>query len=269
MSSIFSFDKTFVLDSIRAQRARTVALLEELSEPQWETEVTPGWRVREMAAHLITTDESSLTGKLLALGVRRLPLEVLERWNDEQVGRWADRPVPSLLHGLDVWGRRLARALAIPPARVANAAFPTPFGHVSLLWLGMLRVFDEWVHAEDVRRALSRPSDDAPDSVLPVAHLLLAGIPIQTLPLVPDDAKGSVLFGFTDAPVAPLGIDLSEHRFGTSLTSTDARVEGPVAALTMIAAGRDPWRKAEADGVISIDGDHAVAESFLDLLTVA
>jgi uncharacterized protein (TIGR03083 family) len=269
MSSIFSFDKQFVIDSIRAQRASTVRLLEDLDEAQWDIEVTPGWRVREMAAHLLTTDEASLTGKLLALGVRRVPLEVIERWNDEQVKRWADRPIPALLHGLDAWGRRLARALAIPPAKVASAPFPSPFGRVSLLWLGMLRVFDEWVHSEDVRRALSLPSDDAPDVVLPVAKLVLAGIPIQTLPLVPDDAKGTVLVGFTDAPLAPLGVDMSAHRFGTALTSADARVEAPAAALTMIAAGRDPWREAEAAGTLRIEGDRSVAESFLDVLTVA
>jgi len=268
MSSILSFEKPFVVESMRSQRARTVRLFEDLRDEQWEIEVTPGWRPREVAAHLITSDEGALTGKLLALGVRRVPLEVIERWNDEQVGRWADRPLPSLLHGLDTWGRRAMRAIAVPPARIGAVPIPTPFGKVSLLWLGMLRVYDEWVHVEDIRRALSLPSDDSSEVMFPVARQLLAAIPVQTLPLIPADAKGSVQIGPSDVTVEPLGIDLGAKRFGTSLTSTDARVQGSTATLVMIAAGRDPWRDAEASGALKIDGDRAVAETFLDVLLV-
>ena len=268
MGSIFDFEKREVVDAIKAQRARTIALLEDLSEAQWEMEVVPRWRVREVAAHLISTDEASLTGRYLGFGFKRVPMSVIEAWNDEQAARLADRPVPSLLHALDLWGRRLARLLSVPPRRLVAGKLPSPFGHVSLLWLGMLRVYDEWVHMEDTRRALSLPGDDMHDAILPVAKELLAGIPIQTLPEIPAGASGLVSVGFTDLELPPQGIDLEARRFGTALAEDGTRVVGDASSLIMIAAGRDPWREAESVGRIRIDGERKPAEILLDVLKV-
>src|SRR5438105_4330447 len=167
MRSIFDFDKREVVEAVRAQRQRTLALLEDLSDVQWETEILPRWRVREVAAHLVTTDASSLMGNVLAR--HQLPMADVETWNDERVPQWADRPVPVLIHGLDRWGRRLSRALSLAPGPVARRKLPTKFGRVSLLWLAMLRVYDEWVHGEDVRRGLEFPADDQADAVRPAA----------------------------------------------------------------------------------------------------
>jgi uncharacterized protein (TIGR03083 family) len=269
MSSIFDFEKQEVIDAVRSQRARTIALLEDLSEDQWEVEVVPRWRVREVAAHLITTDEASLLLKYAGLGFKRVPLSELEAWNDRQVEREASKPIPALIHALDAWGRRLVRVFSVPPAPIMRATLPTPFGKVSLAWLGMLRVYDEWVHLEDTRRALSLPGDDSRDAVLPVAKELLAGIPIQTLPDVPAGASGLVSIGFSDVDLAPLGIDLGARRYGTALAKNGSRVVGDAPTLIMIAAGRDAWREAETAGRIRIEGDRKPAEILLDVLKVA
>jgi uncharacterized protein (TIGR03083 family) len=269
MGSIFDFDKREVIDAIRAQRAHTIQLLEDLSDEQWEIEAVPRWRVREVVAHLITTDEASLLFKYAGLGLKRVPLSELEAWNDRQVAREASKPIPALLHSLDAWGRRLVRVMSVPPAPVARAILPTPFGKVSILWLGMLRVYDEWVHMEDVRRALSLPSDDGIEAIRPVAKELLAGIPIQTLPEVPDGASGQVSIGFSDIDLPPLGVDLGARRFGTALADGGSRVVGDAPSLVMIAAGRDQWREAESAGRVRIEGDRKPAEILLDVLTFA
>jgi uncharacterized protein (TIGR03083 family) len=265
MSSILDFDKRKVVEAIRAQRQRTLALLEDLSEEQWETEVLPRWRVREVAAHLVTTDASSLMGNVLAR--HQLPMADVETWNDEKVPRWSDRPIPTLMTGLDRWGRRLARAIALSPAPIARRKLPTKFGHVSLLWLGMLRVYDEWVHGEDVRRGLELPADDGDDSVGPAARFLFAGIPLQTLPKIPIDATGTVALSYTDLDLPPVGIDLGTRRYGIGLNA-DTQIRGPAASLIMVAARRDPWRGAEATGDVQVTGDRKAAEMLLDVLEV-
>jgi uncharacterized protein (TIGR03083 family) len=265
MSSVLDFDKREVVEAVRAQRQRTIALLEDLREEQWETEVLPRWRVREVAAHLVTTDASSLMGNVLAR--HQIPMADVETWNDEKVPRWADRSVPTLMEGLDRWGRRLARAIALSPARIAGKKLPTKFGRVSLLWLGMLRVYDEWVHGEDVRRGLELPADDRDDSVGPAARFLFAGIPLQTLPEIPSEASGTVVLSYTDLDLPPLGIDLGTRRYGIGL-SADSEVRGPASSLIMVAAGRDPWREAEAAGDLHVEGDRKAAEMLLDMLTV-
>jgi len=265
--SIFNFAKHEAVDAVRAQRARTIALLEDLTEAQWETEIVPGWRTREVAAHLVSTDEASLTGKFLLWGIRQKPIPEIEQWNERQVAKWADRPIPTLLHGLEKWGRRFARVASVPPRRVASLSFPNGFGRVSLLWLVMLRVYDEWVHMEDVRRALSLADDDGIDALPVAAKFLLAGIPIQTLSEIPSGAAGTLAIGFVDVDTPALSVDLGTRRFGIGLPA-DAQVKGPAASLIMVAAGRDPWREAEATGHLRISGDRKAAETFLDVLRV-
>lgn len=266
MPSVLDYDKREVAERIRAQRARSLALLEDVDEAGWEREITPGWRLREVAAHLVSADEAALTGRMLALGTRQVPVSELEAWNDVQVRRWADRPVPAILDGLDRWGRRIARLLAATPSAVLRRRLPMPFGRVSLLWLGMMRVYDEWIHLEDVRRTFEFPADDSPEAVAPVARHLQAGIPFQTLPRVPEGAKGTVALSFSDVELPALVVDLERRRYWLGGGDAEARISGRAATLVMIAARRDTWRDAEEDGGIAAEGDRAAAETFLDAL---
>ncbi|MBI4728618.1 MAG: maleylpyruvate isomerase family mycothiol-dependent enzyme [Acidobacteria bacterium] len=268
MRSVLDFDKAEVVQAVRAQRARMIALLEDLAEERWETIALPGWRVREVAAHVVSTDEAALTGKMFALGLRRLPMADMEAWNETQVGRWADRPIPAILHGLEVWGRRMSRALSALPGPVARSRIPTPFGSVSFLWLGMARVYDEWVHAEDVRRAVGLPSDDSTEAVGPVLRQLLAGIPYQTLPRIAPGATGTVVLSMAGGDLPPVGFDLGARRYGAGIDEGDGAIEADAAPLVMVAAGRDPWREAESAGHIRIRGERAPAEALLEALSV-
>lgn len=264
--SVFEFDKQDVVESVRACRARTLALLEDIPEADWERTITPGWRLREVAGHLVSTDEAALNGRLLLFSMKRRTVEELEAWNDRVVSRWADRPIPALLDGLDRWGRRIARLLAIAPAPVLRRSVPGPSGTASLLWLGMMRVYDEWVHMEDVRRTFSFPADDSPEAVAPVVRQLFAGIPYQTLPRIPHDVRGRVALALTDMDLPDFVVDLQGRRFGLGLAGWDARVAGRVRAVAMVAAGRDPWREAEVEGHLVIEGAREPAEAFLDAL---
>ena len=265
--SIFHFDKRETVDALRAQRARSLALLEDLTEAQWSTEIVPGWRTREVAAHLVVTDEASLTGKFLLWGVRQKSIPEIEAWNDRHVPKWADRPIPELLEGLEKWGRRFARVASAAPKGLASLSFPNGFGRVSLFWLGMLRIYDEWVHIEDVRRALTLPDDGGVETLPAAAKFMLAGIPIQTLSEIPEGAAGTLAIGFVDIDTPSLSIDLGTRQFGIGLPA-DAQIKGPAASLIMVAAGRDPWRDVEAAGHLRITGDRKAAETFLDVLRV-
>lgn len=263
--SVMDYERREVVDAIRAQRHRTVALLESLTPEEWDTIVTPGWRVREVAAHLIATDEAALTGRMLALGLRQVPIPEFEAWNDEQVRRWVDRPIPALLHALDAWGRRLVRIARMTPDAAARARIQTPLGRVSLRWLGMQRVYDDWVHCEDIRRALGLSSDAAPEVVRPSARQLQAIIPIQTLARIPATASGRVGLRFSDLDLGTFGLDLGARRYGIGMT-VETTISGPAAAVIMVAAGRDRWRGAEERGDLVVAGPRPPAELFLDAL---
>lgn len=267
--SIFDLDKVEVVAASRAQRARTMELLRSIPEPEWERIVVPRWRLREVAAHLVTTDEGAITGRSFTHGFNRdanAAIEKIEVRNDKQVVRWADRPIPEILAGLETWSRRFERLVRMVPAAIARPAFITPFGKVPLMWLFGLRVYDEWVHAEDIRRAYDLPSDDAPASIRPVARQLIAGLPVQSTSRVADAARGRVALEFNDVEYAALGFDLAGRRFGYGVDGSDAIVTGPTAIIAMIAARRDPWRDVETAGGLKVEGSPTAAESLLDSL---
>jgi uncharacterized protein (TIGR03083 family) len=268
--SVFDFDKPELIRALQSQRVRTLELLRGASEAEWEREIVPRWRLREVAAHLVTTDEGNLTGRVFTAGLTRRAdakmISKVEAWNDRQVGRWADRPIPEILAGAEKWSRRMERLARAVPAAVGRPAIPTPFGQVSMLWLVSLRVYDEWIHGEDIRRALGRPSDDAPASVLPIARQILAGIPVQTTPRIGAGSLGRVAVAFDDVPLPPMGVDLGGRAFGFGVDGTDARVTGRAAPLAMVAARRDAWRDLEASGGLKVEGDRRAAEVFLDAL---
>jgi uncharacterized protein (TIGR03083 family) len=267
--SVLDLDKAEILDALAAQRARTMELLRGASDAEWETTIVPRWRLREVAAHLVTTDEGAITGRSFTTGFSRSATKSIakvEVWNDKQVVRWADRPISEILAGLEKWSRRFERLVRMIPAPVGKPAFVTPFGKVSLMWLFGLRVYDEWIHDEDIRRALKRPSDDAPASIKPVARVLIAGLPVQSTEKVAEGAKGKISLVFEDVEYPALGFDLAGKRFGYGIEGSDARVTGRTATLAMIAARRDAWRDVEAAGGIKVEGDRTAAAGLLDAL---
>ena len=267
--SVFDLDKREVIAGVRAQRDRTIELLRDLPAADWEREVVPRWRVREVAGHLVASDEGVLTGRVATAGFTKrgdLALSKIEIWNDKQAARWADRPIPEILKGLDVWAKRIERLSKVVPSFVSRPTLPTPFGRVSLLWLTSIRIFDEWVHDEDIRRVFRMPSDDAPTVVRPVARQIQAGVPVQTLPRVPDGAKGRVVVAFDDLQLPTMGFDLGAKTFGYGVETADARITANSAKLAMVCARRDAWRDTETSGALKIEGERAPAETFLEAL---
>ncbi|HVL90511.1 MAG TPA: maleylpyruvate isomerase N-terminal domain-containing protein [Actinomycetota bacterium] len=261
--------KQEVIGAVAAQRARTIALVEPLTAAQWDAPALPGWRVREVAGHLVASDQGALTGRMLRVGMRPQPdggLEAVEAWNEAEVHRWSDRPAAEIVEGLRTWGRRSVALFKATPATILRRTVPLPFGKVPLLFLGQIRVFDEWVHEQDIRRALQMdPGYDLP-SLTAAARALLAVMPLQTPVRMPADTKGTLSVRFDGIDVPPLFVDLLTKEFGFDGGNVDATVTGTAPALIFSAANRDAWRDHERGGTIRIDGDRAVGEAFLDAM---
>lgn len=264
--------KAEVVEAVQRQRARSVAMLRSLTEEQWNATALPGWRVREVVGHLVASDEGALTGRMLRVGLRPTDdggLAAVEAWNETQVHRWSDKPPAQILDGLEKWGRRIVRTFKAAPATVLRRRIPMPFGKVPLLYLGQLRVLDEWVHEQDIRRALTL--EDTPDlaSVAAAARMMIEVAPHQTPVRIREGASGTVSLTFDGADVPPLFCDLDAKTFRFDGGAVDATVTARPAEIVMVAAGRDQWRDHEAAGAIKIQGDRAAAEALLDALRAA
>ena len=155
-------EKDRVVELLGAQWSNIVGLLAGLNDEEWSRLALPGWDVHDVVAHLIGT-ERSLSGAALPdipadFGdhVRNDAGKVNEAW----ICELRDRPHADLLADFrEVTGERLAslRAMSIDDF---NAPSWTPAGDATYARFMQIRIFDCWMHEQDIRAALQRPGNE-------------------------------------------------------------------------------------------------------------
>lgn len=250
-----------IVRAVRAERRRTLALLRTLDASRFDTPTAlPGWRVREVVAHLVTLDKATVLGTNLPIVFAGMPR--IERWNERQVPKWASRPVPDLLIGLDRWGRRLARLYRTIPQALYRLRVPTYLGRAPLGMLLWSRAYDEWVHRQDIRRSLGLTDEDV--DLVPATEFVLTAIGIDTLPrLLGRD--GRIVVSLEDIPLVPRRFDPGTGSSGPEDPGepADARISASAPAFVMAAAGRESFDALLADGTVAVEGDEALGRDFL------
>jgi uncharacterized protein (TIGR03083 family) len=158
-------DKSDVLAGLFSVWGSIDALLDGLPESGWQAATPlPGWDVKAVVSHVIGT-ESFLAG--VAAPQPDVDVSTLDHVRND-IGVMNECWVRHLSGepGADV----LARFRAVTNDRRAalarlsddewNAVTPTPVGPESYGRFMRVRVFDCWMHEQDVREALPRPSSD-------------------------------------------------------------------------------------------------------------
>ncbi|HEX8098787.1 MAG TPA: maleylpyruvate isomerase family mycothiol-dependent enzyme [Actinomycetota bacterium] len=260
--------------SIKAERRATLSLLRGLDQAAFDTPTAlPGWRIREVIAHLITTDRAALTGSILPAIFLAGSTDKVEAWNERQVPRWAKRSVPDLVIGLDRWGRRFARFAATVPSPVYRPTLPSPWGRGPLALYVWVRTYDEWVHRQDMRRALGMGDEDV--DVEGAAEFLLTAIGFQTIHQL-DRAKGQLAIELQGAALPQWTFDLTSKAFGPNgatggsadPTTASTRISAPAAAFIMASAGRDSFEDLTSKGIVRVEGDEDAGRRFLSKLRI-
>lgn len=150
-------DRTTLVAALHEQFGALIDLGRELSDEQWETpSECPGWTVKDVYSHIIGT-ELMLAGRpdeQLDLGEREHLRNDIGQFNEVAVATREDR------HGRDV----LAELIEVVAERKAvldemtdadfDAESFTPAGQDTYGRFMQIRVFDCWIHEQDVREAL-------------------------------------------------------------------------------------------------------------------
>ncbi len=259
-------NKPDVVRSIAAERARTLGLLRPLSDDRFDVPTAlPGWRVREVVAHLITTDQAAVTGAILSQVFGSM--DKLEAWNEKQVAKWRDRPVRDMLLALDRWGRRFAAFARAFPAPMYRLRLPSVLGRGEAGMLVWIRAYDEWIHRQDIRRAFGMPDEDV--DLESVAQFLLRAIAASTSPNVEGPPGARVAISLEQVPLPEWGYELGTRTNGADLAaSATSRILARAPAFVMAAAGRDPFDALEREGLLKIEGEEAPARRLLAKLRI-
>jgi uncharacterized protein (TIGR03083 family) len=172
---------------LRKVDRKLLGLLRSLDPVEWNLQtVSPAWRVRDVAAHLLDT------------ALRKLSL-VRDSWFVEQVAIRSPEDLVALVNLLNREGvavyRRLSPAVLIEMTEIAcresakfhesldpfaPAAFSVSWAgeEQSLNWFDTVRELTErWHHQQQIRLAVDRPGIMTPELYHPVLDCFLRGLP--------------------------------------------------------------------------------------------
>jgi uncharacterized protein (TIGR03083 family) len=272
---IAKLDKADVLSGLFAVWDSIDALLDGLPETSWQAATPlPGWDVKAVVSHIIGT-ESFLAGiaapqpdiDVSALDHVRNDIGVL---NECWVRHLSGESGAGVLERFRAVTNDRRSALAGMSDEEWNAVMPTPVGPESYGRFMRVRAFDCWMHEQDMREALSRPStDDELDGT--VSQLALdeieatMGYVVGKRSKAPDGSR--ILIELT----GPLTRTVRVNVDGRAQAVADFGGQEPTAAIrldglqfTRLSGGR-PMSAARAQD-IELGGDQSVAAQVADNL---
>lgn len=272
---VTKLDKSQVLAGLFAVWDDITVLLDGLPEADWEAaSPLPGWDVKALVAHMIGT-ESFLAGipapqpdvDVSALEHVRNDIGVM---NECWVRHLRAETGADLLKRFRVGTDDRRKALTGMSAEEWDAVTLTPVGPESYGRFMRVRVFDCWMHEQDIREALRRPSSDD-QLVSPASELSLDEITGSMGYVVGKRAKapeGSrVLFELT----GPLSRSIRVSVDGRAQVVDDFGGQGPTVTIrldglqfTRLAGGRPLCPARSQD--IELGGDKEVGAQVVEHL---
>jgi uncharacterized protein (TIGR03083 family) len=252
-------DKDRLIDLLGAEWSSITELLTDLPAEDWSATVLPGWDVHDVLAHMVGT-EYSLSGKNLppvpddAHGFEHVRNDI-GKVNEAWVVSLRSLSHQELLAEFNrITAERLTSLRAMSAGDFYAPSW-TPAGPGTYARFMQIRVFDCWMHEQDIRSAVGRPGHEsgaaAERSLDEVTGAL--GYIIGKLGRAPDGS--AVLIRLT----GPIERDLHVIVEGRARV-TDALDGEPTAMITLssslflrLAGGRqDP---ETSPGQIKLDGD--------------
>ena len=250
-------------------------LLSALAIEQWQAPtVLPGWRVRDVVAHLIGT-ESTLLGikvpepdtDLLALPhVHNETGAMNERW----VRHFAHRSGRELLERFRIVTDDRRKQLTETTNEEWISITPTPAGPDTYGRFMRIRTFDCWVHEHDIREAVGvRTADDtlAADSAALALDEIAGsmGYVVAKLGGAPNGSRIAIELTGPLKRTIRVAVDPRGHvvdQFEDGPATCTIRLDGVL--FTRLVAGRTT--AAEHAAAIELDGDVAVGQQIVDRL---
>jgi len=178
------------LDGERAEQDRIVDLLGQewsviasllagLPDEAWTRTALPGWTVHDTLSHMIGT-ERTLAGAALpqvaepALAAGHVRNDI-GRLNEAWIEALRERSHADLLADfVAITTERLAGLRAMSPGEF-NAPSWTPAGQATYARFMRIRIFDCWMHEQDIRAAVAAPGNEGgPIAEQALAEVLLA-----------------------------------------------------------------------------------------------
>lgn len=243
-------------------------LASSLGTGDWDTATDcPGWTVKDQLSHMAGNEHG-------LLGRPRPDVEVsgahlrnpLGESNEKQIEVRRPWPPERVLEDWrEVTGERLGVMRSWSPVDWDATTWAPP-GEMPRRDALRFRIFDAWVHEQDMRRATGRPGHLRGGVARFSYEMMLAVIPyiVGKKAAAPDGS--TVVFDVTGGPASPFAIEVKGKRAAPGA----AIPEKPTVRLTMdfetfvcLCCGRRSPERVLADGRASLEGDQELGVRIL------
>ncbi|MCU1375066.1 MAG: hypothetical protein JWO68_2352 [Actinomycetia bacterium] len=261
--------KDRIVDALAGEFAALDGLLSDLDDGDWKApSPCPGWDVRANVAHIIGT-ESMLAGVPnpdVTVDRNALPhvRNDIGGFNEVWVQALADTPPSELLERFrTITAARLDALRSMDQAAWEKEGF-TPAGTDSYGRFMRIRVFDCWMHEQDIRDAVGRPGHDAGLPVDVVLEEMVCALGFVVGKKAGAEAGTDVTFDLTGGSGRQVHVHVGERAAVVDALPGPATVTltMPVGTFTRLGGGRvgahDVW--------VELDGDTGLGRRILENL---
>jgi uncharacterized protein (TIGR03083 family) len=258
-----------IVDKLERVWRSIIVLCTPFTDKEWNTPTDcPNWSVQDHVVHMIGT-ESRLLGRPAPehapqnmSHVKNAIGKLNEVWVDSRRGR----PGAEVLAEFrEVTDERLRILGAMSEADFSTPT-QTPIGPGTVRDFMHIRIFDCWVHEQDIRRAVGRPGHlDGPVAEHAIGRIAMA------LPFVvgkkaqaPNDT--TVVFDITGPAgrLLPIGVEGGRAKLlDTPPAAPTVRLTMDVETLNCLGCGRWLPNQAPAAGKVQITGDQVLGETIV------
>ena len=233
-----------------------------LDEAEWKApSECPGWTVQDNLVHITALEKFILGDPLPA---EDLPDELPHVKND--IGRSNERWIESrrawsgadaLTEFVNTTDARIAQLRSLDDDGFAADSW-TPMGPGTVAQLLGFRIFDSWVHEQDMRGALERPGDLDTDAARFSTGMMLDVLPYTVGKKVGPPDGSTVVLSITGPIVASAAVVMVDGR----ARRLEPVPELPTVTVSLasdaygrLACGRHDPNEALVTGVVRIEGD--------------
>jgi uncharacterized protein (TIGR03083 family) len=201
------------IDVHRVEMARVILLLRDLTVDDWTRPVDPpeldGWTVHDVVVHLVANE--SLLASELGVPVPGIPETATdnEGRTAQAQARHAGRPPAHAVAELEAAAEATATEIAARGEARLGEAIDWWGRRTTTQMTVLVRAFETWTHADDIRRAIGADMvEPPPASLLTMAHAACGLVP-RTLAARGSSRPGRLVrFRFADLGDAAWDVDL-------------------------------------------------------------
>jgi uncharacterized protein (TIGR03083 family) len=249
-------------------------LLQALDEEEWSRpSPLPGWTVQDNVAHIVGTELMLAGEQLPSTGIDRTThphvRNQIGELNEAWVESFRGRPPADVLADFEaITAARLESLREMSDEEWAAEAV-TPAGPSTYGRFMQIRVFDCWLHEQDIRDATGRPGDELGLAVEVTLDEMVTAMGFVVGKRAGVEPGRSVTFELTDggAVVRVIDVEVAERAAVVDRLDGPATVtiRLPVGVMTRLCAGRAPLDELRER--IELSGDVELGERVIANLT--